>query len=144
MGIIFAEQLDDMSVEEMQSIHENEIALINEIDAIATKVSVQKASFEELEKKLDAYIEHVKEHFEREEELMEEYGFPHAEMHEMAHQMFLADLSYAAGQWKRQGDINRIVSFVRKTPEWIAMHVEAVDAPTSIYIARKMKERGEA
>ncbi|MBN2816636.1 MAG: hemerythrin family protein [Campylobacterales bacterium] len=139
MGIIYAEQVEYMSLDSMQETHENEIALINEIDKIATLVSMKKASYEELEIKLDEYIAHVKEHFSKEEELMEKYDFPHAEMHEMAHQMFLADLAYATRQWKSYNDINKIVTFVRKTPEWIVMHVNSVDAPTADYIVRKIE-----
>ena len=139
MGIIYAEQVEFMSLDSMQETHESEIKLINEIDKIANDITMNRGSYEVLEQKLDEYIAHVKEHFEAEEELMEKYEFPHAEMHEMAHQMFLADLSYAAGQWKRQGDINKIVTFVRKTPEWLIMHVDSVDAPTADYIVRKIE-----
>ena len=71
---------------------------------------------------------------------MEEYDFPSFEMHKMAHDMFLADLQYATMQWKRYGDIKKIIYFIRKTPEWIVMHVNSVDAPTANYLARKMEE----
>ena len=57
----------------------------------------------------------------------------------MAHDMFLIDLAYAVKQWKQYGDINKMINFVYKTPEWIVMHINSVDAPTSMYIARKME-----
>ncbi len=137
MGLIYAAQVEHMSIDEMQETHENEIAILNEIDKIAINIGRKEATFEELEKKLDEYIEHVHAHFANEERLMQQYDFPSFEMHKMAHDMFLADLAYATKAWKEFGDINKIINFVRKTPEWIVMHVNSVDAPTADYIARK-------
>ena len=139
MGLIYAEQVEYMSFEQMQQTHESEIKILNEIDKLAIRYERGDAELEELENKLDEYIEHVKEHFANEERLMEEYDFPSYEMHKMAHDMFLADLQYATMQWKRYGDINKIIYFIRKTPEWIVMHVNSVDAPTADYLTRKME-----
>ena len=141
MGIIYAEQVEYMSVEQMQKTHEDEIKIINEIEKLAyeyEKGTIEKGEFEN---KLDEYIEHVKEHFASEERLMQEYNFPSYEMHKLAHDMFLMDLQYATRQWKEFGDINKIINFVFKTPEWIVMHVNSVDAPTADYLARKMENK---
>lgn len=140
MGILYAEQVEYMDLDEMQETHENEIAIINEIDKLATKYQMEGTGREALEEKLDAYIAHVREHFEREEELMEAYDFHAYDMHKLAHDMFLIDLQYATNQWKRYGDIDRVVSFVRKSPEWIVMHIGSVDAPTAAFLARRMGE----
>ncbi len=138
MALIYAEQVEYMSIEQMQQTHENEIKILNEIDKLADRCEEGNATQEELEKKLNEYIEHVHEHFANEEQLMKEYNFPSYEMHKLAHDMFLADLAYATKSWKEYGDIHKIINFVRKTPEWIVMHVKSVDAPTADYLARKM------
>jgi hemerythrin len=140
MGIIYAEQVEYMSVDEMQKTHEDEIKIINEIDKLAIGYERGTIEKEELENKLDEYIEHVKAHFANEERLMQEYDFPSYEMHKLAHDMFLMDLQYATRQWKEFGDIHKIINFVAKTPEWIVMHVRSVDAPTADYLARKMED----
>lgn len=139
MGLIYAEQVDYMSVDQMQQTHENEIKILNEIDKLAVLCDREKASKEELEAKIDEYIEHVHEHFANEERLMQEYNFPSYEMHKTAHDMFLDDLQHAIKYWKRYEDINKILNFVRNTPEWIVLHVNSVDAPTADYLARKME-----
>ena len=54
--------------------------------------------------------------------------------------MFLMDLAYATRQWKEFGDIDKIINFVFKTPEWIVMHVNSVDAPTAKYLIQKMEK----
>lgn len=139
MGMIYAEQLEYMGLDSMQETHENEIEILNAIDKMATLLERGEVTLEELEAKVEEYVAHVKEHFAGEERLMLEYDFPSYEMHKMAHDMFLADLEYAIRQWKNNGGIKKMINFVRKTPEWIVMHVNSVDAPTADYVARKMK-----
>lgn len=140
MGLIYAEQVEYMSVEEMQDTHENEIKILNEIEKLATKYQIQKADPAELEAKLDEYIEHVHKHFANEERLMQKYDFPSYEMHKTAHDMFLSDLEYSIRPWKERGDMKKIINFIYKTPEWIVMHVNSVDAPTANYLAQKMQK----
>lgn len=139
MGIININQLDYMSVKEMQELHENEIIIINEVDQLARECVEGTRDIKELANKLGEYVAHVKKHFAIEEELMQKYDFPSYDMHQMSHEMFLADLQYATKHWKENGDLNKIVSFVRKSPEWIESHVDSVDAPTADYIAKKIE-----
>ena len=143
MALLYVEQVEDLDVEEMQETHEDEIKLLNEIEKLAVEYSMDKSNLSQLEQKLDAYIAHVKAHFANEERLMKKYDFPSYEMHKMAHDMFLIDLSYATKQWKEYGDIHKIINFVYKSPEWIVMHINSVDAPTSHYIAQKMALENE-
>lgn len=138
MALLYAEQVEYLDVEEMQETHEDEIKILNEIEKLATKYSMDKSYLIELEAKLDEYIAHVKEHFANEERLMKKYKFPSYEMHKMAHDMFFIDINSAIRQWKEYGDIKKIINFIYKSPEWIVMHINSVDAPTSRYIAQKM------
>lgn len=140
MALLYAEQVEYLDVEEMQETHEEEIAILNELDKLATYYGMDKteAKLTELETKLDEYLVHVKEHFANEERLMRKYDFPSYEMHKMAHDIFLMDISIAIKQWKHSGDIDKVIRFVRNSPEWIVLHINTVDAPTSAYIAQKM------
>ena len=139
MGLIYAEQLEYMSLDQMQETHESEIKLLNEVGKLATKYEMKRIELSELEPKLDEYIAHVKKHFASEEELMLKYDFPSYEMHKSAHDMFLMDLDSAVVQWKEYGNMKKILYFLQKTPEWIVMHVNTVDAPTADYLAIKMQ-----
>lgn len=137
MALVYVEQVEHMDFDQMQEKHENEIKILNEVDKLATQVQIQKKGWEELEQKLDEYIAHVKEHFAFEEELMLKHDFVSYDMHKMAHDMFLADLNYAVMAWKNRGDIGKVINFIRKTPEWIVMHINTVDAPTATFLASK-------
>ena len=138
MALLYAEQVEYLDVEEMQETHEEEIKILNEVEKLATDYIINKSNLSQLEAKLDEYIAHVKEHFSNEERLMRKYDFPSYDMHKTAHDMFLTDISYAIKQWKEYGNIDKVINFIFKSPEWIVLHINTVDAPTATYIARKM------
>lgn len=138
MALLYAEQVEYLDVEEMQETHEEEIKILNEVEKLATGYIINKSNLSQLEVKLDEYIAHVKEHFANEERLMRKYDFPSYEMHKTAHDMFLNDINYAIKQWKNSGDVKKVINFIFKSPEWIVLHINTVDAPTAAYIAKKM------
>ena len=146
MALLYAETVEHLDVEQMQKTHEDEIAIINEIDKLATIYSMNKTqeNLHALEIKLKEYLGHVKEHFANEERLMNKYSFPNYEMHKMAHDMFLQDIGITIKQWEKFGDIEKVINFIRKSPEWIVMHINTVDAPTSLYLSHKMAEETKA
>ena len=139
MALVYIEQLEDMDVEQMQETHENEIKLLNEIDNLAISYDRGEATLEELETRIDEYIEHVQKHFANEEALMQKYDFPSYDMHKMAHDMFLEELNSAVKNWKNYKKVSKITDFLRRAPEWIVLHVNTVDYPTANYLAKKMK-----
>lgn len=143
MGILYPEQVEYVDVEEMQQTHEDEIAILNTIDKLATQYESDGSKKPELEAKLDEYIEHVQAHFANEERLMEKYDFYAFEMHKMAHDMFIIDLNYAIRQWKEFEDIERMTTFVRKSPEWVIIHINTMDMPTSQHLAQAMEAEKE-
>lgn len=143
MALLYAEQVEYLDVEEMQETHEEEIKILNEVDKLASQYLINKSNLSELEAKLDEYIAHVKEHFSNEERLMKKYDFPSYDMHKTAHDMFLTDISYAIREWKEYGNVNKVINFIYKSPEWIVLHINTVDAPTSAYIAKKMALEAE-
>ena len=138
MALVYVEQVEHLDVDEMQETHEEEIKLLNEVEKLAIQYGMDKSNLSQLEAKLDEYIDHVKVHFSNEERLMKKYDFPSYEMHKTAHDMFLDDINYAITQWKNFGDIKKIINFIYKSPEWIVLHINTVDVPTSMYIAKKM------
>lgn len=136
---MYVEQVEYMSVDAMQETHENEIKILNEIDKLATMHLIHKTSTDALEAKIEEYIAHVKVHFANEEQLMQKYDFPSYDMHKTAHDMFLLDLESAISVWKKSGDLQKIINFIYKSPEWIVLHINTVDNPTANYLAKKMQ-----
>lgn len=143
MGKISAEHIDIMALDSIQQKHESEIELLNEIDDLITQYNKDQSTQDNLEKKLVEYINHVKEHFETEESLMQEHGDPLFDQHKMAHDMFLADLNYASMIWNKSSDIEKLLSVVKKAPEWLISHVNSIDRPTAEFLAIKMGHKVE-
>lgn len=141
MGMIYAEQLEFMSLDSMQDMHESEIKILNDIDNLAFDYERDKVGLDKLKAKLDEYDKHVREHFSSEEALMLKYDYPSYEMHKMAHDMFLEDWERSVKLWKKYDEVDKIIYFIRKTPEWLVMHVNSVDASTSDYLMRKIDEQ---
>lgn len=140
MALVYIEQVEHMSLEQMQETHEDEIKILNDIDKLAILQDRGNATMEELESKINEYLEHVKAHFANEEKLMRKYDFQKYDMHKTAHDMFLEELDGAVKLWKRYEDITKITNFIRRTPEWIVLHVNTVDTPTANYLASKMEQ----
>jgi hemerythrin len=145
MALLYVESVEYLDVEEMQETHEDEIKILNDIDKLATLYGMDKTEekLSILEEKIDQYLAHVKVHFANEERLMRKYDFPNYEMHKLAHDTFLMDISITINQWKKFGNVDKVTNFIRKSPEWIVLHINTVDAPTSAYIAHKMAEEAE-
>ncbi len=138
MALVYIEQVEEMSVQEMQETHENEIKILNAIDNLAIDYDRGEATIEELEAKINEYVAHVHKHFSNEERMMQEHNFPSYDMHKTAHDMFLEELESAIKDWKRYDKIEKITNFIRRTPEWIVLHVNTVDVPTANFLAQKM------
>jgi len=145
MALLYAESVEYLDVEEMQKTHEDEIKILNDIDRLAVMYSMDKSDAKQkvLEEKIEEYLAHVKVHFANEERLMKKYNFPDYEMHKMTHDMFLMDIGITIKQWRKFGDVDKVVNFIRKSPEWIVLHINTVDAPTSAYLAEKMAQESD-
>ncbi len=139
MALLYIESVEYLEVQQMQETHENEIKILNEIDRLATQYSMDKSKLTEVETKIEKYLVHLKTHFSSEEELMHRYNYPNYEMHKLAHDMFIADLEITLKQWHLHNNIDKVIHFIRKSPEWIILHINTMDAPTSAYITQKMK-----
>jgi len=133
LALVYIEQ-----VEEMQQTHEDEIKILNAIDNLAISYDRGEATLEELEQKIQEYVKHVHKHFANEERLMKKYDFPSYDMHKTAHDMFLEELNQAIKNWKNYKKVSKITDFIRRSPEWIVLHINTVDYPTANYLAKKM------
>lgn len=140
MALLTIDQVHHVSVDEMQHTHEEEISMLNEIDALATLYEKDKSIHEALEEKLDAYVQHVKDHFANEERLMRLYAFPPYPMHKAEHDRVLDELDDVLIRWKQHGDMHAIISYLRQSVDWIINHISTMDNMTAMYIAQQIKK----
>jgi hemerythrin len=140
MPLLAIDQVHHVAVNEMQHTHEEEISMLNEIDALATMYENDKTKYEALEEKLEAYIQHVKDHFANEERLMRLYAFPPYQMHKAEHDRVLHQLNGVLIRWKQHGEIDAIIAYLRQSVEWIINHIHTMDNMTAMFISQQMNK----
>jgi hemerythrin len=137
MALLTIDQVPRITVDEMQYTHEEEITMLNEIDALAAMYEHDKTKQDTLENRLDAYIAHVKAHFANEERLMRLYAFPPYQMHKAEHDRVLHELNSTVTRWKQQGDIDVIIVYLRGSVDWIINHINTMDKMTAMFISQQ-------
>jgi hemerythrin len=137
MALLTIDQVPRIAVDEMQHTHEEEISMLNEIDALAMIYEHDKTKQDVLENRLDAYIAHVKAHFANEERLMRLYAFPPYQMHKAEHDRVLHELNSTVIRWKQQGEIDAIITYLRQSVDWIINHINTMDNITAMFISQQ-------
>lgn len=140
MPLLTIDQVQHISVDEMHHTHEEEISMLNEIDRLATIYENDKTKHKVLEEKLDAYIQHVKDHFANEERLMRLYEFPPYQVHKAEHDRVLHELNDIVIRWKQHGDIDAIITYLRQSVDWIINHINTMDHMTAMFISQQTQK----
>ena len=106
------------------SDHEESVALMNVL---------QTCSDADLPAAFAEHAEHLRDHLERENELMERTGFFAKGMHMGEHDRVLAET--AAMQAKLDaGDIASVRAYVQQTlPNWFLDHLDSMDTMTAMF-----------
>lgn len=104
--------------------HEESVALMN---------AMQSCSDADLPAAFAKHAEHLRDHLQRENELMERTGFFAKDMHRSEHDRVL--LETAAMQAKLDaGDIATVRAYVQQTlPNWFLDHLDSMDTMTAMF-----------
>ena len=125
MTLIEEKQPLSVAHEVIDEDHKDFIALVNRLDAASN------AEFPALFKEL---YEHTEQHFDRENRLMAESGFPAEAEHKGEHQRVLGEFK----QFQSRVDKGLIAfgrSFVKeRLPQWFLLHVATMDSALSAHL----------
>jgi hemerythrin len=125
MALIEKTGLLKVGYELIDNDHDEFISLLNQMDAAAN------ADFPALFQQL---YEHTEQHFDRENRLMKQFGFPAEIEHKGEHQRVLGEFK----QFKTRVDKGMIAfgrSFVRdRLPQWFGLHVTTMDSALAAHI----------
>jgi len=113
----------------MDDTHREFVSLLNE------SLSSDDNDFADL---FDQLIEHTRQHFQREEELMTKYHFPAYAEHKDEHQRVLGELD----QFKKRVD-KGLIAFGRnyikdRMPEWFRLHAASMDSALAAHLKNCM------
>lgn len=130
----FVEWKDDYSVgiEVIDNDHKRLLNLINQFQTAAhyqTGREFEREAF-------DALIDYTKQHFKREEELMETHGYPTYREHKAEHVKMIAKVDAMLEEYKRrpQQTVEEAVQFLKT---WLIGHINGTDKQYSQFLRDK-------
>jgi hemerythrin len=138
MQVFNPENIPLVVVESMNSTHKEEVELVNGL--AAEIVAAQNGSENDLalSQRLQDWVAHTREHFLRENQLMERFGFPAYTMHCGEHDRVLQLIIALHQTWLQQRDVAPLADFIlREWSQWFEMHVNSMDRVTAEFLARQ-------
>jgi len=128
--MIKEENLPKVSFNDMNIIHLEETAIINELlRAIETEEA--KTITEILEK----LLEHMQEHFSFEENMLKTKGFGMFDIHRNDHNRIMGETRMAYMNWRNFKDRDSLKEFiVDDFIEWLKLHIQAMDSVAADFL----------
>lgn len=126
-----------VAYEDMNRVHAEEVELLNTIE----KLLDENGSIEQINTVTEELFLHTREHFAKEEKLMQEVGFPAYQMHKNEHNRVLSEFQYVLMDYRNKKD-NAILKeyFTELVPVWLHQHIASMDTVTAQFIT--MVKRG--
>lgn len=91
-----------------------------------------QASEQAISRLLNNWLEHTIAHFERENKLMQDTGFPAYPVHASEHEIALEKLKNLISTWEKNKDIDQLADYVfTHWPDWFNTHVNTMDMMTA-------------
>jgi len=132
--LIAPDQIPAVALDFMNEDHAEAVALVNELsEALGHKPA------EKIDELLAELFQHNSEHFAREEQHMQEYGFPPYPVHKGEHDRVLAELSAVISYWQSDRDEAALQNYLQNTfVDWFENHLQCMDRVTAMFVASQM------
>ena len=121
-----------VSINFMNNTHQEEAEIVN---ALARNITARKngdADDDAITRLLDEWLQHTVAHFERENELMRETGFPAYPVHSEEHEIALQRMRAVIDAWRENQDIELVSDYIFTLwPAWFKGHVNSMDMVTA-------------
>ncbi len=135
--VLSASDIPLVALESMNQTHREEVELINHLGELLQAARDGKPDLEAIDRALDVWIDHTASHFERENRLMEQYGFPPYPVHAGEHANVLAELNTLRERWRQHQDPEPVARYLfDKWPAWFDMHVKSMDKVTAQFLSK--------
>ncbi len=138
--LINKENFPKVALPEMNEIHDVEIDIVNKLYDALKGYEKGEVSEEEVTKLLDEFIKDVREHFQFEQGLMEEYNFFAYPMHRGEHDRVLMELLELKKEWEKNKNAKLLIDYLENQfVPWIINHVQTMDTVTAMYLSNFLK-----
>jgi len=121
-----------VGIERLDADHKRLLNLINRLQMAADYYT--GPGF--VEESLDEVVDYTKNHFAREEELMEKYDYPDLEEHKRQHRKMVEKIDTLMEQFQQDPDrtIQELVQFLK---QWLVNHINGTDQQYSAFLRDK-------
>ncbi len=130
--LIAKDAIPQVAIDIMNEVHDEEVVLLNDIDALIERRLSGEDVEEALGARIEELMEHVEFHFSNEERLMRETGVPVYPIHRGEHDRVRDELGAICADWRSEEGFARFAAYIRQTmPPWFANHVATMDTVTA-------------
>jgi hemerythrin len=138
MSLVDARHIPPVALSFMNDDHHLEACLLNDLTESLEGLRGGAAAKGTVVERLDALLDHTREHFAREEAAMERAGFPAYPVHKAEHDRVFDDLQMEARVFRQEGDAERLARYVRgPVAAWFLQHIQTMDLVTSRFVAAR-------
>ncbi len=135
--VLATEDIPPVAVDSMNATHKEEVELINQLGELLRAAADGAPDDAAISAQLKAWLEHTRAHFERENRLMREYGFPPYAVHAAEHANVLTELETLRDLWEQNHNPEPLTRYVfDRWPAWFDRHVNSMDKVTAQFLSR--------
>ena len=125
----------------MNDTHMEEIVLINRLGELLEDAMNNAQNTDAINDKLSEWVEHTRDHFASEDQLMLDYNFPAYPVHSGEHEQVLAQIEELQQQWQDTNEAEPLAEFIFvHWPVWFDQHVNTMDMVTAQYLSQMEAE----
>lgn len=137
--VLDPESIPQVALDTMNDTHREEVELINQLGDLLRQATKGQTNETAITNKLEEWVVHTRQHFDRENQLMEQFGFPAYPMHSGEHQRVLEQIEELQLQWQENKVVNPVAEFIfQDWPQWFNLHVNTMDTITAQFLSQKM------
>ena len=142
LPVLEVSDIPQLAFDNMNDTHGEEVELVNKLGQALLDVMQGRASSDDVSEKLEEWIEHTREHFSTENQLMENSGFPAIEVHSAEHSRVLEQLEAIQQQWQASHQAEPVADFLfNEWVQWFDNHVNTMDMVTAQYVIQAEETR---
>lgn len=126
-----------LGIKQFDSQHQGLVRLIGELEDLNKLTTMDPQSQQDrLELIYDDLITYVDEHFNAEEQVLGEHGYPELAEHKREHQFFVHKLLKYQRHWRAENPVepSQVANFLRV---WLIRHIQVTDAQYSEFLRQR-------
>lgn len=120
-----------VAVNSMNDIHFEEIEMINTLLGQLD----DNTDFDTLADSFEKILEHMRQHFSNEEQLMKESRYPSYRLHKGEHDKILNEARYLYMDWRTRKENEPLREYFEEDiAQWLDQHIKAMDTPMAQFL----------